>query len=61
MRDGKVELRPVEVGVTNRISAQILRGVEAGEEVVVGVRRPEARPAAQTQQGGGGPRFGPRL
>jgi macrolide-specific efflux system membrane fusion protein len=59
VRAGKVEARPVEVGVTNRISAQILRGVEPGEEVVVGVRQPEARPAEAGQ--GGRPRFPPRL
>lgn len=34
--DGKAIQREVKVGVTNRVSAQILSGLEAGEKVVIG-------------------------
>jgi macrolide-specific efflux system membrane fusion protein len=36
--DGKLTDREVKVGVMNRISAQILAGLEAGEKVVVGTK-----------------------
>ncbi len=35
-KDGQVEERRVTVGVTNRVQAQVLSGLEAGESVVVG-------------------------
>lgn len=37
--DGTLERRVVEVGVRNRVSAQILNGLHDGERVVVGTRR----------------------
>jgi macrolide-specific efflux system membrane fusion protein len=36
--DGKVVERDVRVGVMNRVSAQILSGLEPGEKVVIGVK-----------------------
>ncbi|MDR2877535.1 MAG: efflux RND transporter periplasmic adaptor subunit [Chromatiales bacterium] len=54
---GRTETRHVEVGVTNRVSAQILSGLQEGEEVVVGQRRPEAERAAAS----GAPRMPPRI
>jgi macrolide-specific efflux system membrane fusion protein len=39
---GTIETRTVTVGVTNRAQAEILSGLEPGEQVVVGVRRPGA-------------------
>ena len=46
--DGSSEARVVEVGVMNRVSAQILSGLEEGEQVVVGQRSaaPAPRPAS---------------
>jgi macrolide-specific efflux system membrane fusion protein len=40
--DGKVTQREVKVGVANRISVQILSGLEPGEKVVIGSRTPSA-------------------
>ena len=47
--DGKAVEREVQVGVTNRVSAQILAGLEAGEKVVVGARA--ANVPARTRSG----------
>jgi macrolide-specific efflux system membrane fusion protein len=56
---GRVEERRVELGVSNRVSVQLLGGVEAGEQVIIGSRRADGmRGAAEA------PRFpppGPRL
>jgi len=38
--DGTVEQRTIRIGVTNRVSAQVLEGLNEGEQVVVGSRRP---------------------
>jgi len=38
--DGEVADREVSVGVVNRVSAQILAGLEPGERVVIGMRAP---------------------
>jgi macrolide-specific efflux system membrane fusion protein len=46
--DGKIADREVRVGVTNRVSAQILSGLEPGEKVVIGTRAPVAAAKAQT-------------
>ncbi|MCC6472601.1 MAG: efflux RND transporter periplasmic adaptor subunit [Burkholderiales bacterium] len=55
--DGTVEDRPVRVGMTNRISAEIRAGLEPGEKVVLRARGATAvRPAA-----GGAPKFQPKL
>lgn len=57
---GRVEERRVELGVSNRVSVQILGGIEAGEEVIIGARRGDGARAADA----GAPRFqppGPRL
>ncbi len=40
--DGKIADRDVKVGVMNRVSAQILSGIEPGEKVVIGSRAPAA-------------------
>jgi macrolide-specific efflux system membrane fusion protein len=46
--DGKPTDREVKVGVMNRVSAQIISGLEPGEKVVIGARAPAAtaRPQA---------------
>jgi len=48
--DGKVADREVKVGVMNRVSAQIVSGLEPGERVVVGSRT--ATPATPAKAGG---------
>jgi macrolide-specific efflux system membrane fusion protein len=50
---GGIEERAVSIGVTNRVSAQILSGLQAGEVVITGNRVNEAARA------GGNERFGP--
>jgi macrolide-specific efflux system membrane fusion protein len=45
--DGRVVNREARVGVMNRVSAQIVTGLEPGERVVVGTKAPVA--AAQPQ------------
>jgi macrolide-specific efflux system membrane fusion protein len=59
--DGSIEERHVTVGVTNRVSAQVVDGLQPGEKVVVGVRSQGAAPASQRPPGGPGSRMGPRL
>lgn len=58
--DGAIETRDVRVGVVSRVAAQILSGLEPGEQIVVGQRSavpaPSARPAT-----GNRPVMGPRL
>jgi macrolide-specific efflux system membrane fusion protein len=46
--DGKATEREVKVGVMNRVSAQILSGLEPGEKVVIGTRVPASVAPAQT-------------
>jgi macrolide-specific efflux system membrane fusion protein len=59
---GKVEEREVKVGVMNRVSAQIVSGIEPGEKVVIGAKAPAAARAPATSslvpsaaKGGGRP------
>lgn len=61
--NGKIAERTVEVGVTNRIVAQVINGLSEGEQVVSGLAgRPEA-PQGNGAGGGGSRRMmgGPRL
>jgi macrolide-specific efflux system membrane fusion protein len=46
--DGKAAEREVKVGVMNRVSAQIVSGLEPGEKVVIGTRAPAQAAPAQT-------------
>ena len=48
--DGKVVQREVKVGVMNRVSAQILSGLEAGETVVIGTKAPASAALAPSNQ-----------
>ena len=43
--DGKAADREVKVGVMNRVSAQIVSGLEPGEKVVIGTKAPRPRRA----------------
>jgi len=51
--DGSFEQRNISVGVTTRVSAEILRGLNEGEQVVAGIIQ-GAAPAANNQAGGFG-------
>jgi macrolide-specific efflux system membrane fusion protein len=51
--DGAIAWRDVQVGVMNRVSAQIVSGLEAGERVVTG-QRSAAPPAAASSGSGTG-------
>jgi len=44
--DGKAVDREVKVGVMNRVSAQIVSGLEPGEKVVIGSKAPAVAAAA---------------
>jgi membrane fusion protein, macrolide-specific efflux system len=56
--NGAIEERIVRVGVTTRVTAQIVSGLEPGERVISGQRTaPPQRPRAE----GGAPRMMPRL
>lgn len=52
--DGTREERQVMVGLTSRVSAEIISGLQEGEQVIAGVIQPDA-PAQPQQQGGGIP------
>lgn len=60
--NGAREVRPVVVGVTNRIQAEILEGLSEGEVVVTGIRQSTANAASSQSQnrpmGGMPPRMG---
>ncbi len=47
---GEIQEREVKVGVMNRVSAQILSGLEPGEKVVIGTRAAKAGAAASKAQ-----------
>ena len=48
--DGTIVERAVTVGVSNRVNAQVLSGLEEGERVVVGQKLPDAPKNQQQQQ-----------
>ena len=56
--DGTIENREVRVGVMSRVSAQIVSGLEPGEQVVTG--QAQRAPAAQAK-GNNAPRMQPRI
>ena len=41
LADGKLESRPVVIGVTDRVRGEVLEGLKEGEEVIVGKRETE--------------------
>ena len=57
--DGSIEPRQVRVGLVSRVSAQVLDGLEPGEQTVVG-QRPTASAAAKPATGQR-PAMGPRI
>jgi macrolide-specific efflux system membrane fusion protein len=56
--DGMQEMRKVQVGVTDRVNAEIVSGLSEGENVVVGM---EANGGGNKKGNGGGNRRGPVL
>jgi macrolide-specific efflux system membrane fusion protein len=53
---GRIEERPVELGVTTRVQAQVLSGLVEGDQVITGLKLPPAAQQAQQRgqnQGGG--------
>jgi macrolide-specific efflux system membrane fusion protein len=56
--DEKLETREVQLGVTNRVAAQVLAGLEPGERVATS-ERPQR--AARSASAAPTPRMGPRL
>lgn len=56
--DGKVETREVTLGVSNRVSAQVLSGLEEGERVAT-TEKPQR--GARSASAAPTPRMGPRL
>ncbi len=50
--DGSIEERDVTIGVSNRVHAEVLSGLNEGERVIAGVREPERR--TTTPQTGAG-------
>jgi len=60
-KDGEVEQRKVELGVTNRVQMQVVSGLAEGETVIVGIKLPPPTKRAQAtlgQQGGMPPGMG---
>jgi macrolide-specific efflux system membrane fusion protein len=58
--NGKIADRTVEIGVTNRIVAQVVNGLSEGDKVVSGITSPEARQGSTSnvpRQMMGGPRL----
>lgn len=56
-KDGNIEQRKVELGVTNRVQMQVLSGLEEGDTVILGIKLPPStkRPASPANQQGGMP------
>lgn len=52
--DGKLQLRPVRIGVSNRVHAEVLAGLEEGAQVVSGTKLSPAKAAGSTPLGGMG-------
>ncbi|MCL2162645.1 MAG: efflux RND transporter periplasmic adaptor subunit, partial [Betaproteobacteria bacterium] len=62
--NGKITERAVEIGVTNRIVAQVVSGLTEGEKVVSGLASPESKQGNGSGSGGGRPgrmMGGPRI
>jgi membrane fusion protein, macrolide-specific efflux system len=56
MADGTRQQREVVIGVMSRVSAEVVSGLQAGDQVVAGII--QSRPAQQTTQQFGPPGFG---
>lgn len=56
-KDGKTETRKVEIGLNNKITAEVKSGLEQGERVVIGERTAGAAAASGGRRGGPPPMF----
>lgn len=54
-KDGKVEQRKVELGVSNRVQMQVVSGLAEGDTVIIGIKLP---PSAKRTQTAGQPGMG---
>ncbi|RQO36528.1 efflux RND transporter periplasmic adaptor subunit [Herminiimonas sp. KBW02] len=56
-KDGNIEQRKVELGVTNRVQMQVLSGLEEGDTIILGIKLPPSakRPVSPANQQGGMP------
>jgi macrolide-specific efflux system membrane fusion protein len=53
LENGDIEKREVRVGVTSRIAAEVLSGLQAGDKVVAGVVQSRTQPQQQQRPTGG--------
>jgi len=53
--DGSEQVREVVIGITSRVSAEVISGLQAGEQVVAGIIQAET----STQGQGATQQFGP--
>lgn len=53
-KEGKIEQRKVELGVTNRVQMQVLSGLSEGDTVVIGAKLPPTAKRAQASGASGG-------
>ena len=60
-QDGTIENREVRVGVMSRVSAQIVSGLEPGEQVVTGAATPAPAAAKKSGSTNNAPRMQPRI
>lgn len=54
--DGLPQKREVMVGLNNRVTAQIVSGLKAGDKVVIGEAKTDGSASGQSKSGGGGRR-----
>ncbi|MET0348277.1 MAG: efflux RND transporter periplasmic adaptor subunit, partial [Rhizobacter sp.] len=57
--EGRIEERQVEVGVVTRVQAQVLSGLEEGDQVIAGLKPPPG--AQRAQQAGQQPQMPPGM
>ncbi len=53
-KDGKVEQRKVELGVSNRVQMQVVSGLAEGDTVIIGIKLPPSAKRTPTGMGGAG-------
>ncbi|MBW9088728.1 efflux RND transporter periplasmic adaptor subunit [Rhizobium wenxiniae] len=56
-KDGKIETRKVEIGLNNKITAEVKSGLDEGERVVIGEGSATASTSGSSRRGGPPPMF----
>lgn len=56
-KDGKIETRNVEIGLNNKITAEVKSGLEEGERVVIGQGAADSSTSGRGRRGGPPPMF----